>query len=310
MKALHCHHVTTYCPSFISIHDPTLPLNEEEQRIFHRFLGYERIAATKEKSMAHHLKSLLQSSLDEKSRSVSEIDLLIHVHTHQEASPFKAPHLITLRQHFPTLNCPCFGISIHNCVSFFTAIQIIQTQFQNKANAFAVILAGDIVHTPFQRIMPRTAIMGEGMTATWLSLQPSPHRLLAVAQETHGQYAKHMHHICDPMTNFEKAYPKHMQAVIESCLAKANLSWQDIDIVLPHNVSRFSWQRFSAWMGLSEDLFFLDNIGRYGHCFNADPTLNWSAIDFQSRMPQGGHYLMVGVGLGATFAAAAWRYEP
>lgn len=310
MKPLFCHHVTVHCPGFMNIEDPSLPLSPDERTIYHRFLGYERIASMSHKSMVDQLEYLLIKSLNERQQSAANIALLIHVHTHQEASPYKRPHLIELQQRIPGLHCPCFGISIHNCVSFFTAMKLIQSYLSQRHRADAVILAGDMVHTPFQRIMPRTAIMGECMTATWLSQMDCAHQLLSIAQHTHGQYAHSMHQACDPTQDFDGHYPQHLKAVIEDCLRQAKLSSNDIDLILPHNVSLFSWQRFATFMGLKENLIFLKNIARYGHCFNADPTLNWSSVDFHSQLPNGGHYLMVGVGLGATFAAAAWRYKP
>jgi len=52
----------------------------------------------------------------------------------------------------------------------------------------------------------------------------------------------------------------------------------------------------------------LDNVARLGHCFCGDGFINYRTAVDTRRLRPGDHYLMVGVGTGATFSAMVFRH--
>ncbi len=47
-----------------------------------------------------------------------------------------------------------------------------------------------------------------------------------------------------------------------------------LDLVLPHNVNRYSWSTTARLLGLPLDRIYLENVPKTGHCFCADPFIN------------------------------------
>ena len=61
-------------------------------------------------------------------------------------------------------------------------------------------------------------------------------------------------------------------------------------------------------IGLPLERVFLDNVPVTGHCFCADPFINYrTALDL-GRLRPGDHYLIAAVGLGATFSAMVFEH--
>jgi 3-oxoacyl-[acyl-carrier-protein] synthase-3 len=91
--------------------------------------------------------------------------------------------------------------------------------------------------------------------------------------------------------------------VAREAVREAGLGWDDIGIVLPHNVNRVSWVQIAKLIGLPLDRVYLDGIPRYGHCFAADPFLNYVAARDAGLLVPGRPYMMVAAGLGAVASA-------
>jgi 3-oxoacyl-[acyl-carrier-protein] synthase III len=301
-----CHHMNQ---SPIPLTAPELGLTKHDAAIYEKFFGYKKIAYSQNKRIDSMLIRALQKLLECSQHQAHEIDLLIHAHTHQILSPLEKPQLHEIKKQYKTLKCPCFGISLNNCASFLSAIDIAQSMLCNEnTSKHCVILTGDLVFTQQQRQIPRTAIMGECATACWLSNQASQHRLINIRYQTHGRYAKGSLMNTDDRKHFEAHYLDYLYAIIDQTLSAAHLSLADIKLIIPHNVNKRSWHRFSQRFTVPMDSIFLDNIAQYGHCYNADLCLNWASIDFNQTLEPGDYYIMVTVGLGAIFAAALWQY--
>ena len=54
----------------------------------------------------------------------------------------------------------------------------------------------------------------------------------------------------------------------------------------------------------------LDDVPVTGHCFGADSFIGYAAARAEGRLRAGDPFLMVAVGLGATFSAMVLRYAP
>ena len=62
-----------------------------------------------------------------------------------------------------------------------------------------------------------------------------------------------------------------------------------------------------ALLGIPLARVFLDNVPVTGHCFAADPFINYVSARDAGRLRPGDLYLMASVGLGATFSAMVLR---
>nr|WP_273944356.1 3-oxoacyl-[acyl-carrier-protein] synthase III C-terminal domain-containing protein [Kutzneria chonburiensis] len=87
----------------------------------------------------------------------------------------------------------------------------------------------------------------------------------------------------------------------------AGITLDDVSLVLPHNVNRFSWSETARLLGLPLTRIYLENIPRMGHCFSADPFVNLATARAEGATTPGDTVLLASAGQGGTFAAAVVR---
>ena len=93
--------------------------------------------------------------------------------------------------------------------------------------------------------------------------------------------------------------------VLERTLAEAGWSPCDVDWVIPHNVSRRSWDILMGLAGLSGARIWSDNIARVGHTLAGDNFINLAdALDGGAIHP-GDRLLLFSYGFGAHWTGLA-----
>jgi 3-oxoacyl-[acyl-carrier-protein] synthase-3 len=138
-----------------------------------------------------------------------------------------------------------------------------------------------------------TAI-GEASAACLIGLGGSGDRVLSYADRTRGVPHEPT---WEEYPNIAMArYVEDLVYVIGEALRRANTGISDIDMVIPHNVSRMLWYRTSEALGI-------DRRRPIGHCYCSDPFLNLVAMAEGGRLVPGRRYLLTSVGLGATHTA-------
>jgi 3-oxoacyl-[acyl-carrier-protein] synthase-3 len=174
-------------------------------------------------------------------------------------------------------------------------------------DALALVLTGEKANIPGSRMIAGTTVMGEAAAACLVRGGGGPGELLGYAAHTHGEY----HQVApseERAERFGEGYVPMLVAAMTDAVERAGLGFADLELVLPHNVNRYSWTRVCRTIGLPIDRVFLDNVPELGHAFCADAFVNHADAVRLGRLAPGDHYLMAGVGLGATFAAMVFRH--
>ena len=82
----------------------------------------------------------------------------------------------------------------------------------------------------------------------------------------------------------------------------------ELSMLLPHNVSRRSWQILLGLIGVTEEQLFAENIARNGHVIAADNWINLKdAVDRQLLQPAD-KFMMFNFGFGANWAATVMEH--
>jgi len=69
-----------------------------------------------------------------------------------------------------------------------------------------------------------------------------------------------------------------------------------------------SWYQVAAAIHMPIEKIYLKNISKTGHCFGSDPFINLKDGISAGLISPGDYYLLVTVGLGATFSAILFQY--
>src|SRR5882757_6916748 len=104
-------------------------------------------------------------------------------------------------------------------------------------------------------------------------------------------------------TVFGEKYGSRIAEVIHEALLDAGLTLDEVDLVIPHNVNKLAWRQTIKELEVAPDKVFLDNVPRFSHTFASDVFVNYTTLRDAGRLVDGAHYLLVSVGLGATFGA-------
>jgi 3-oxoacyl-[acyl-carrier-protein] synthase-3 len=203
-----------------------------------------------------------------------------------------------------------FAVADHGCATGLLALNVAATLLagDRDPDGLALVLSGDKTFTPFTQWVADVTIMAEGTAAVLVGADAGHDRILGYASRIHGR-ADGVVDMTPEITRFSRQiYQSALAEVVTAAVAEAGITVADIDLVLPHNVNRVSWTIAAETLGIPRDRLFLDNIAKTGHCFCADPFINYERVVQLGLLRPGDHYLMTSAGLGQTFAAMVLQH--
>ncbi|GIP63140.1 3-oxoacyl-[acyl-carrier-protein] synthase III C-terminal domain-containing protein [Virgibacillus pantothenticus] len=282
-----------------------LKLNDFQIKLFTRIHGLERIMQEPEQS----LKQLLIKPIAKILKQVRSTDIkyIIYAHTIQTVSPYPINILEEIKYEFKLTHAISFSVTQHNCASALTAIEIASTLLKGIEGKI-LLITGEKPFTPLAQIIPNTTIMGEGSSASLITKNSTDNKLVLIERTTLGKYYSGINLKGELLKEFEKKYVDTLARTINSALNKANITLNKIKIIIPHNVNRSSWLKVIDLLNYDKEKVFLDNIPKIGHCFCSDSFINLNDVSKKGLMNKGEYFLLVNVGLGATFSVGVFQY--
>lgn len=233
------------------------------------------------------------------------IRYLIFAHTVRDFAPCQTLVADVIRQRLGVTGAEAFAVTQNDCASGLAAVDIAGELLRADGDpaAAALILTGEKHAARLVRLVKNASIMGEAGAACLVCLGGPGSRMLSCAVRTSGEFAGGFL-MSDAVTaRFNQSFGTCVIEAMEEALARAGTKLADITMIVPHNVNVSSWRKLCASLDLDLGRVFLDNVGRYGHCYCADPFLNLVSMRDRGLLASGGLYLLVSVGIGGTYAA-------
>ena len=194
-------------------------------------------------------------------------------------------------------NAAVAGVDQQGCASLMSALRLGRAMLVAEPELGTVLCVSADVFPPGQ---PRDLVynvISDGACAVLLR-HGAPNRILSCAQVTKGSYwdaAAVEHEVI-------AAYFPTARNLITTALESAGLTLDDIALVIPHNVSRRSWDILRGLLQLPEERVYTDNIARVGHTIASDNILNLrDAID-AGRVKKGDKLLLFTFGFGLNWS--------
>jgi 3-oxoacyl-[acyl-carrier-protein] synthase-3 len=285
-----------------------LGLTDSKLRLLRRLYGIAEVCRTTEPEV--DLLVAAVGKLESFADRAAQVRYVVRAKTVPTSAPYPISPLTELCAKVGLERATAFTLTEHACGSGLLAVDLCGTLLaaDGDPDALALILVGEKTFTPAAQMIPDIAVLGEGVAAVLVRAGGDRDQLLGYATRTHGDPAGTTLMGAEQAAHFRRIYPNALADVVHAALAEAKLSIEDVALVLPHNVNRMSWVRASAAIGIPIDRIFLDNIGVTGHCFCADPFINYHTVAERGRLRPGEVYLMVTVGLGEIFSAMVFRH--
>jgi 3-oxoacyl-[acyl-carrier-protein] synthase-3 len=280
-------------------------LSDADVRRYRRFFGLDSVRW----SPASEVGDLLLAAARQLTTlpgNEHRVRYVIHARSLEPAAPYSANPLHRVAAALGLRHAAAFTVSQHACASGLLAVQLAGQLLAagGDPGARALVLTGEKTYPHISRYMPAVTVFGEASAACLVTLGGDHDRVVAYATVTLGEF----HRITERSPRFDQAYPPALASLMRSAAASAGLDLDAIAMVFPHNVNRMTWTATCRLAGLPPDRIWLENVPVTGHCFCADPFVNLVTALQRGALRPGDHYLMVSVGLGATFSAMVMRH--
>ncbi|WP_433331286.1 ketoacyl-ACP synthase III family protein [Spirillospora sp. CA-294931] len=304
--------VATYLPSGrvpITELGRELGLDPAEIKVYKRFYGLSEICRDPEGTPTDLLLAAA-SKLDALRGREDQVRYVVQART----MPIVVPHPVNpvheVRDALGLGHATAFALTHHACASGLLAVDLCGKLLaaDGDPDALALVLTGEKTFTPAAQTVPGTAMNGEGAAAVLVSTRDDRDRMLGYAARTHGRFYECLSLTDALFAEFQQVYTEALAEVMVAAARKAGIALDDLTLVFPHNVNRVSWVRLTRHLDLPLERVFLDNVPVTGHCFCADPFINYQTALELGRLRPGDRYMLVTVGLGSTFSAMVFEH--
>jgi len=297
-------------PTSVDVGELLAALGETDNAdLYERFYGFARVRREPDRSLADQMYAAAGKLVELRGRE-RDVRYLVHAPTIQNIAPYPDNPLWTLRASLGLGRALPFSLSQHACASALLAVDVCGRLLgaDGDPDGLALVLAGEKTFTRVAQVLPHNAVMGETVAAILVSASGERDRLLAYATRTLGEFHQAPSQPPELDEKFQGLYSTTLGEVILAAAARAGVGIADVALVLPHNVNRMSWLRIARQIGLPKTQLVLDNQAELGHCFGADPFVNYQTACERGRLRPGDVYVMTGAGLGATIAAMVFQH--
>lgn len=286
-----------------------LGITDIEARRYRRGFGLDLICWDADESEEESLLAAVEKLSMLKGQE-HHVRYIVRARTVRSASPYGVSPLQNVRRALDLEHAQTFTVTDQACASGLLAVNTagMLLEADGHPDALALVLLGEKAHGAICQIVPRVAVNGEGTAAVLLRAHGSSGRMLGYAALTAPILDSALVMSPETQAQFGAMYPQALRRVVMGALDAAGLAPTDIDVLLPHNVNRMIWAKMAPGLGFPIERVFLDNVPQTGHCFTADPFINYVSALELGRLHPGQRCLMTSVGLGATFAAMV--FEP
>ena len=305
--------VNSYVPQSIkklNDHYADFGMSAKDAQIFNRFYGVDAIPVSEESSLALMLKAA-KPLVENLTRAQKElIKYIIVPRTTASLDLFGISSVQQLRLQLSLPNAIAFSTGLNKCASLLRSFEMSHNLLQNEQNgAMILIVVGEPIFTNETRFLPSISISGDAAGAALVTLnKKANHQLMGSQMITLGEYAEGSWMSPKKVFAFGGLFESVMLQTAEKALEKSQLKWEDIRLILPHNVNIPCWRGFARFAKLPLEKIYLKNISRTSHCFNADWLINWTSMMEENCIQKGDYYMMATVAVGAVFAVGIFKY--
>lgn len=286
-----------------------LNLKNYQIKVFKKIHGLKEIRK-EEGSLTKLLSTPILNIFERNSSFRQEIKYIIYCHTIQNVHPFPLDMFKEISEICNIHNTINFSINQQNCASSLVALEIADSLLNSTdKNDKVLLLMGEKVFNPIMQLINNTTILGEASTAVILSRNSNKNiKFIKTKTKILGKYAEGIGISQEEQKQFEKNYVPTLSALIIETVNDLDLELSKISLILPHNVNVSSWKQISKSLEFPIQKIYLKNVEKYGHCFCSDPFLNLDCAISDGLLKKGDYFLMVSVGLGATFAVSLFQF--
>jgi 3-oxoacyl-[acyl-carrier-protein] synthase-3 len=237
----------------------------------------------------------------------NEIRLLIHYYSTlneqlMSSTPGRLQHEADLKGSFG------FSVGQKNSNSSLMALKIAADMLIAEPGLKAALLAGsDKLAPPYERVFGKATIMGDSASALVVRRGGQRRRLLAYNAVDFPEWWNPYEYDGNRVRWLERFVAEESAVLLNETLKAMGLSWQDIALVLPPNMSMSFVQLLGSKAEIPVDKIYTRNISRYGYLMASDLVVNLASASDEGAANRGDIVLMLSVAFGHSVGCLALR---
>lgn len=280
-----------------------------DMNVYERFYGLKYVRRFVSESYFSVLEHLLKRLAFKKTISKQKIKYLLFSHTADQVAPLGDAILPALVKKFNLYNSIYFGSTYYNCVSIFKLLMLAEILTRSLIkDEYIILITADIAYTKILKTITGSTVMSDAGALILLSGSGTRNCYIGCEIHTYDKYADGIYAKNEDQIDFQKNYILYLSCVILDAIKKHGVDLSQIKYIFPHNVNKISWQRLADFININPSKVYTSNISNFAHGFGTDPFYNLGSAIKQGLLSSGDYYLLVSVGLGASFAAAIFQY--
>jgi 3-oxoacyl-[acyl-carrier-protein] synthase III len=271
-----------------------LGLKQSQVRLYQRLYGLERFPY-EPGSTAIDLMLASASGLTQLRERAQDVRYVVLGRAIEFASPYPLMHVQEVARSLSLEHATAFTVTQHSCATGLLAISLAGRLLADDPDprALALVLTGEKAFSPIVQLLPEITINSEGTAAALVADSADHDRLIGSASEVCGRRGD---------------YVPTLARIILGAVSAAQLTLDDVSLILPHNVNRYTWKKACRLLDIPYGRVFLDNVPAMGHSFCADAFINYLDARALGRLKPGDRYVMAAVGLGGAYSAMVFEH--
>ncbi|MEE0944457.1 MAG: beta-ketoacyl-ACP synthase III [Clostridia bacterium] len=264
-----------------------------------------------------------QNALKDAGITAEELDLIIL--TTVTPDYFTPSTACVVQKNIGAVNAAAFDLNAA-CSGFATAMTVADQFLSNGTYKKVLVVSADALSKATDYADRGTCVLfGDGAGAvilsdekggilsTWIGAKgEGGDKLTALAyredaEETEKRVSHNKNTVWMAGGEVMKFAVKIMAEAAEKVVADAGLTWDDIDIIIPHQANMRIVESAAKRMGISTDRMFI-NLDRYGNTSGASIPIALCEARDAGRLKKGDKAVLVGFGGGLTWAASVIEY--
>ncbi len=212
------------------------------------------------------------------------------------------------------------------CSGFATAVTVADQFLKNGTYKTVLVISADALSKATDYADRGTCVLfgdgagaavlgaGEGgVLSTWIGARGSGGDKLTSlayredAEETEKRVSHNKSTVWMAGSEVMKFAVKIMAEAADKVVADAGLTWDDIDLIIPHQANMRIVEAAAKRLGITTDRMFI-NLDRYGNTSGASIPIALCEAREAGRLKRGDKVVLVGFGGGLTWAAATIEY--
>jgi 3-oxoacyl-[acyl-carrier-protein] synthase III len=282
----------------------SMGLSEEELRLYRDVHGLRAVRLAEGETGSDMALKAAALVLEESRIDPESVDAVIMYYTAFTASLEPNSIVGRIQHELKLTRSVGFSVWEQYCASIITAFQVAQSMIRTGAARIVMLVGADCFFGSTRRAIDRITIQGEGSSALLVKGGCTDNRLVGLTTYVDGSFYRTSRCSRDDLERFDLVYFLATVRTIQRTLRKADLTLDEIALIIPHNINLSSWERVMTMLKCDRSRLFAENIPRYGHIFGSDLAINLRDAISSGRLRRGEYALLVTAGLGASWGCA------